>query len=168
MHKEVVEWIVNYVWRKHPELFSVPRILECGSLNVNGSIQPLFKYEEYVGVDWIPGKGVSRVCLVHEYRDKPDGYFDLVISTEMLEHDPYWQKSLRRMTELLKEKGNLILTWASGDREPHEIECSPQKGYYRNLGIDEILPCIEEKFEKFEFFNARSGIDTYLLGRVKK
>ena len=108
MHKSVIDWVVYYLASKNRSMFNSDRILECGSLDVNGSLRVFFEDKEYIGVDWRPGKGVDCVSLIHEYRDKPDEYFDLVISTEMLEHDPHWKKSIQRMLDLLKIGGNLI------------------------------------------------------------
>ncbi len=77
------------------------RILECGSLNVNGSIKDILEVDtnknEYVGLDWRAGNYVDVVSLAHEYN--PGHQFDSVLSASMLEHDPYWDKSITNMVK---------------------------------------------------------------------
>lgn len=129
--------------RANPAAFEARRVLEAGSLDVNGSVRAFFTAaEEYVGVDWRPGKGVDEVCLFHEYRGRPDGYFDVVVSTEMLEHDPHWGRSLRRMMELLSNGGVLIVTCAGPGRRPHRHDTSPARGYYRNLSMGDVAGAV--------------------------
>jgi SAM-dependent methyltransferase len=136
MHRQVYSFL-HAMRAAYPASFR-GKILECGSLNINGSPRGFFDASEYVGVDWRAGKDVDVVALVHEYHEKPDGYFSVVISTEMLEHDPHWERSLRRMTELLMPGGTLIVTTAGPGRAPHEIETSPQKSYYQNLQLMDL------------------------------
>jgi hypothetical protein len=78
---------------------------------------------------------VDEVSLIHEYRGRPDWYFDTVVSMETLEHDPHWQQSVRRMVELIREGGALIITCGGPGREPHCHETSPASGYYGNVDL---------------------------------
>ena len=169
MHFEIYHWFRDIIKKQYPELFSVDRILECGSLDINGSLQALFNYREYITVDWRCGRGVGYVSLVHEYREKPDGYFDIVISTEMFEHDPYWQKSLTRMLELLRPDGSMMVTMAIEDRDPHELDCSPRSNYYENIDTEEFMAFLENKakFELLVSSIAREEQDFLLLGKNK-
>jgi hypothetical protein len=58
----------------------------------------------------------------------------------MLEHDPHWRASLRRMVELLRPGGVLILTCAGPSREPHSADGTEQDGgYYENRSLGEVL-----------------------------
>ena len=45
----------------HPELFTGTRVLEVGSLDINGSVRPIFTDCEYVGLDLGPGPGVDVI-----------------------------------------------------------------------------------------------------------
>ena len=89
-------------------------VLEIGSQNVNGTprsvVIPL-KPASYVGVDFAPGDGVDQVAdasdLVKVFgRDR----FDVVISTEMLEHAKDWKAAVRSMKAVLKPLGLLVVT----------------------------------------------------------
>lgn len=141
MHKEVHDFIAR-MKKAFPAGFAeAKRVLEFGSLDINGTPRPFFYgvAEEYVGVDCREGNGVNFVSLAHTYRDRPDGYFDFVISTEMLEHDPYWIVSLQRMCELLKPGGVLLVTCAGPQRHAHDLTASPRAGYYENINVGQLL-----------------------------
>lgn len=91
------------------------RILEVGSYDVNGSVRELFNQVFYVGVDIEDGPGVDEVRSSHElWPHWPEDTFDLVVSTEMLEHDRQPWRSLRQMYMVLK-KGGLLLVTARGN-----------------------------------------------------
>lgn len=65
-------------------------MIEVGSLNVNGSLRPLlgsFKPNLYVGTDIVKGPGVDVVCKAEDLlRTFPKSSFDVLISTELMEH----------------------------------------------------------------------------------
>jgi hypothetical protein len=96
------------------------KILEIGAYNVNGSARDLLDASaDYTGLDVRPGPGVDIVSDCAAYDG--DQQYDLVISTETLEHmtDP---KTLIDCAEkALKMGGGLILTCASPERVPHGI-----------------------------------------------
>lgn len=86
-------------------------VLEAGSLDVNGSIKPLFDgCRSYVGLDMRPGPRVDVVCPIEYYRGRP---VDVVVSTEMLEHCSDWRAALTSLHANLKPGGWLILTTRS-------------------------------------------------------
>ena len=60
-----------------PEFFRDARVLEVGSLDLNGSVRRFFSNCAYTGIDVAPGKGVDIVCQGQEFRG-PDGSFDHV------------------------------------------------------------------------------------------
>jgi SAM-dependent methyltransferase len=164
MHDAVADWLLR-LRRARPQMFTGGCVLECGSRNVNGSPRSLFQAAEYVGLDRQAGKGVDVVGLVHEWRGRPDGYFDVVISTEMLEHDPHWRASLRRMVELLRPGGVLILTCAGPMREPHSEDGAEQGGgYYENRSLGEVLVELLKwtTFRQILGAQWRRGEDVYL------
>ena len=103
---------------KFPQYFSGTKILEIGSANINGSNRPWFDDScEYTGLDIASYKDVDVVCIAHKY-DAPDASFDVVLSTNQLEHDMYWQKTLEKMVRLLKPKG-LMFFQTTHDRPEH-------------------------------------------------
>jgi SAM-dependent methyltransferase len=83
-------------------------ILEVGSQNVNGSVRELFR-GAYTGVDMEEGKGVDVVATADELPFGNDTA-EVVVSTEMLEHDPYFWLSIVEMARVLQPGGLLLLT----------------------------------------------------------
>lgn len=123
----------------YPTAFRQVKVFEGGSYNINGEIRQIFfAPAEYVGVDWREGPGVTDVSLIHEFRGKPNAYFDTVVSTSLLEHDPYWRLSIARMSALARVGGSLLITCASPTFPPHEITTAPEQGYYKGLSAEEV------------------------------
>ncbi len=127
-----------------PGHFIRTMVLDCGSLDINGTNRYLFDHCNYTGVDLKEGKNVNFVMTVHEFSIhfpfKPiESLFDVIISTEMLEHDKRWRKSLKAMFKMLKPGGLLLITAATTGREEHGTkahhpETSPfTNDYYRNV-----------------------------------
>lgn len=113
MHDSILAF-VHRVTRKYG--LHVLRTLELGSSNVNGSARPFFQ-GEYVGIDIEDGAGVDRVLSSHELKNAfAPGEFEVVLSTEMLEHDPNPWRTLENISYLLP-RGWLILT-ARGNEFP--------------------------------------------------
>lgn len=90
------------------------RVLEVGSRNVDGSLREHVTSlgpSAYVGVDLVAGPGVDVVGdanrLVEAFGPSS---FDLVLSTEMLEHVPDWRNVVRQMKAVLRPGGRLLLT----------------------------------------------------------
>ena len=106
-----------------PEHFRGVRVLDCGSLNVNGSLREFFDECAYIGIDIRAGRDVDHVTLVHEYR--PPHPFDTVVSSEMLEHDEHWEESLQAMLRALRPGGLLALSCAGPDRPEHGTTHAP-------------------------------------------
>lgn len=100
------------------------RVLEAGSYDENGSLREHILSlgpASYLGIDARPGPGVDAVIPAElAYRMLPTappagghGSFELVVSTEMLEHARHWQAALRSLTQVLRLGGWLVLTTRS-------------------------------------------------------
>ena len=87
-HKEQINY-VNKVKNKFPEYFKNKKVLDIGSLDVNGNNRFLFDNCNYIGLDVGDGNNVDVVCPGHKY-DAPSEFFDVIISTEVFEHDLYY------------------------------------------------------------------------------
>lgn len=134
MHPECKDFICR-MKASFPAVFAAKHVFEGGSCDINGTVRGWFgSATAYVGCDWRSGARVDVVSFVHEYRDKPDGYFDFVISTEMLEHDMHIEQSIQRMLELLAPGGSILITAAGPGRPPHELY-SGVKNFYRNVEL---------------------------------
>lgn len=92
-------------------------VLEVGSRNVNGSLRghveglaPL----SYLGVDIQPGPGVDEVCPVDQLLKRfGDNAFEVVFSTEMLEHVRDWRAAVTNLKGVTKPGGILLITTRS-------------------------------------------------------
>ena len=92
-------------------------ILEVGSYNVNGSFRPYIESlnpSTYTGVDQLSGPDVDVIGkaehLVNVYGPAS---FDVVISTEMLEHCEHWHDAVWNMMEVTKPGGLHIISTRS-------------------------------------------------------
>jgi SAM-dependent methyltransferase len=113
MHASVMAWVAGKVSERG---LAGGTVLEVGSRIVNGSPRSLFD-GEYVGVDMQAGDGVDVVCRADRL-PFASGVFDTVVSTETLEHDPYFWKSVVEMARVLRPGGTLLVT-ARGIGYPH-------------------------------------------------
>lgn len=151
-----------------PDHFSNGTFLDVGSLDINGTNRYLFSGGAYLGVDIVKGANVDIISHVHELTNF-HGFFDVVISTEMLEHDRYWLQSLRAMCLLCKPGGLIVITAANEKRPEHGTRYhSPQdspatQGYYKGIKV-EMLQRIYE-FTEFEQSKIEiNGKDIYFYG----
>lgn len=99
------------------ELIRGKSVLEVGSLNVNGSLRQIiesFHPSSYIGFDICEGAGVDVVGdaadLLAYFHDRK---FDLLVSTELLEHVRDWQRVVGNMKNILEAEGKLLLTTRS-------------------------------------------------------
>jgi hypothetical protein len=172
MHLEVEQFIEKVRWM-HKEHFIGKRVLEVGSLDINGSVRKYFEKCEYTGIDLGLGPGVDLVCKGHEHK-KPQHY-NTVISTEMLEHDAHWVSSLLNMHTNLKGGGMLIVTCAAPGRKEHGTKrTSPSDSpftpdHYRNISIsdfqDVLMPCL---FLEYHIEYQRGDKDLFFYGIKNK
>jgi SAM-dependent methyltransferase len=105
MHDSVQNWVTSIV---NSYKISELSTLEIGSLDINGTVRGNFT-GLYIGIDFQIGDNVDKIMNAHalEFDDKS---FDVVVCTEMLEHDSKFWKSLAEMGRVLKKDGYLIIT----------------------------------------------------------
>ena len=130
MHPSVMEWVAAKV-QQYGLATPAARVLEVGSRNVNGSVRPLFQgVAAYTGVDFIAGPDVDVVLDSHELTSNFDeNSFDVVVSTETLEHDNEFWTSMAMMGQVLKPEGYLLVTARGNGFWPHDFPYD----YYRFL-----------------------------------
>lgn len=92
-------------------------VIEIGSMDVNGSLRPLlesFWPKQYVGVDIIKGRGVDIICKAEDLLDKfQKESFDVLISTELLEHVRDWKRTISNFKNIVKTGGIIMITTRS-------------------------------------------------------
>lgn len=112
---------IEHLKEKYPEAF-VGRVLELGSLDINGSVREFFnKATCYVGVDIVAGPCVDIVTPAMNTSFEFDE-FDTLISFSMFEHDPTWEQSYRHNLQWLKSGGMIFLCWGAEGNCPHPPE----------------------------------------------
>jgi SAM-dependent methyltransferase len=115
MHVAVLDFFLRNVDCRE---FDGKRVLEVGSKFVNGTVRPLIERfcspKEYIGVDIEPGKYVDVVLPAEKLVNcfGPES-FDVVISTELLEHVHDWRIVVNNMKTVLKRGGYIYITTRS-------------------------------------------------------
>lgn len=114
MHPSVMDFLRKEL--KYSEIAGM-EILEVGSQDVNGSPREIVQTlnpGKYIGVDFAAGRGVDVVLDVKDLSIKFGvETFDVVISTEMLEHAKDWREAVDQMKDMLRVGGLLVITTRS-------------------------------------------------------
>lgn len=184
-HPSCIEFVRVNLTRNEVEGKSV---LEVGSLNVNGSVRPIveaFSPSSYIGVDIQRGPGVDGICDASEIashfgKDK----FDLLISTELLEHVRDWKKVISNFKNVLRPGGLLFVTTRSKGFGYHgfpfdywRFEVSDMRDIFSDFIVelienDPIVPGTFVKARKPEIFvenNTRAySVFTLITGKRKE
>jgi SAM-dependent methyltransferase len=147
------------------------RVLDVGSLDINGNNRFLFTGGTYTGIDVGEGPNVDVVTLAHEF-DAPA--FDVIISTECFEHDAYYAKSIQNIVRLLTDGGLFLFTCATTGRPEHGTIRSDgglnapllATDYYKNLTEKDIREVVDVDavFEAYHFEICASTHDLYFWG----
>lgn len=100
-----------------PDAVRGKSVIEVGSYDFNGSVREPIKRmgcASYLGVDMVAGPGVDEVCdatkVVSRFGDQS---FDVVLSTEMLEHARHWRSTVNNLKRVVKPGGTLLVTTRS-------------------------------------------------------
>ena len=147
---------------RFPNFFKNIKVLDIGSLDVNGNNRYLFENCEYIGLDVAAGKNVDVVCIAHEY-SAPGESFDFIISTNALEHDIHYNLTLKKMIYLLKPGGFLLISAANSFKEHGTKRRNPDSSntsvmdqkwanYYKNLTANDITKVLnlDNIFKSYE------------------
>jgi len=168
---EFVQIVKHYL----PQYFSGGRVVEIGSLDINGSVRPHFQAAKYVGVDLGPGPGVDVVRPGHLF-DEPSGSYDCAVSANCFEHNPYWLETFVNMLRLVREDGLVLFTCAStGYREHGTRRSAPEASphtvglgweYYRNLTAGDFTDslALERWCTDWRFFADHESYCLYFVG----
>jgi SAM-dependent methyltransferase len=169
---------ISELKNKYNHFFKNKKVLDVGSLDINGSMREFFEHCNYTGIDVGEGKGVDIVCQGQDY-DAPDESFDVVCSAECFEHNPYWFETFENMIRMCKKGGLLFFTCATEGRPEHGTsrttpDCSPltvELGwtYYQNLTEQDLTERLnlDDHFSSYEFSINSETCDLYFWG-IKK
>jgi SAM-dependent methyltransferase len=145
-HPEQAEFF-NRVRASYPAAFERSRVLEVGSLDINGSVRDMFRECEYVGVDLQLGPGVDLACQ-GQLVEFASGHFDTAISAECMEHNPFWRETIANMLRMTRPGGLVLISCATTGRLEHGTtrtnpDASPFTSaqnwdYYRNLTAGDL------------------------------
>ena len=170
-HREQQDYITS-IKERFPQYFQDVKVLEIGSLNINGTLRDYFTNCDYTGVDLEPGPGVDVISPGQDL-DYPDRSFDITISAECFEHNPYWVQTFINMQRM--SKGLVAFTCAGEGRPEHGTSrqdpwCSPftvgKWDYYKNLTVEDftsVMP-LKEMFREHEFTVNDVAHDLYFWG----
>lgn len=169
-HQSQIDFVAR-IKSKFPDYFKEKRVLEIGSLDINGSVRTFFENCMYIGVDLGEGKGVDLVAKGEDLVF-PDNSFDVSISCECFEHNPEWVKTFNNMIRMTK--GLVIMTCATTGRPEHGTSRTSRSDapfcgdYYRNLTEHDVKSsCNLSKFVEYGFSTNDNPADLYFWGITK-
>lgn len=146
---------------------------DFGGRNINGAIRDLMPTALWSGIDLVEGPDVDYTCDLT--LDWPEGYgtFDIIVSTELLEHVEDWRSVIRTMTQALSPNGleMVFITCASTGRRSHGAsgEMDPPPGeWYQNVEPDALERQLAKYFSHYEVkYNPHPG-DVYAWAQCVK
>jgi len=153
MNVSVLEFFIE---NTKSDEFEGKRVIEVGSKYVNGSVRPLIekflKPKEYIGVDLEEGKFVDVVLDAEKLVDHfGKESFDIVVSTELLEHVTNWRSVINNMKEILKKDGYIYITTRSKGFPYHAYPYD-----FWRYEVDDM----KKIFEDFEIIKIESDLET--------
>ena len=162
-----------------PEYFKGVNVCDIGSLDLNGNNHYLFEDYSYIGVDIGKGKNVNVVSKGHEYKPIDGHKYDIVISTEVFEHDMYWKETIINVCEnLVRDGGMFLFTCATTGRptpgitlfdpqdSPFTVQDEEWAGYYMNVTELDVRDAIDldKYFKLCHFYVDTESCDLYFWG----
>ena len=172
---------VQIVWcekikEDFPEYFRNKRVLDVGALDYNGNNRYWCEDCEYIGLAVVPGPNVDVVSIAHEYM--PSESFDVVLSTNALEHDLHWEKTLAAMFTFLKPGGLLFFSvafdWSEHGTKrhlPNDSGTSQMGGewenYYRNLCQMDLYKVLDwHQIDKYEMSTRQKDLRFWAIKKA--
>jgi SAM-dependent methyltransferase len=173
MHADQMRFF-DLVIAQFPQHFA-GRVLDIGSLDINGGLNDRFDAKEYIGVDIGPGENVHLVAH-GENLDLPTGSFDVVMSSECFEHNPAWRATLNNMIRMARPGGLIAFSCATTGRPEHGTSRSDRgfgaplavevgQEYYANVAPSQVWKCIDRPMLAGGFTAVNDRIfDLYFVG----
>jgi autotransporter strand-loop-strand O-heptosyltransferase len=146
----------------HPEYFNNVKVLDIGSIDINGNNRYLFENSKYIGIDRNDGPNVNIVSEFKDY-ECPNNYFDIVISTETLQEDDNYKDTISKIMDVLRPGGAFVLTCSSDKRVFDESKFKFTKDIlqsidkFKNIFPDGIFEYNDSVGDLY-FFGIKGGI----------
>lgn len=97
------------------------KVLDVGSMDVNGTLKPIFADCDYVGMDIEAGANVDVVQNPWVF-PFDDNSFDVVVSSSCLEHDPKFWVTVKEMMRV--SRGYIYLNVPSAQKyHAYPVDC---------------------------------------------
>jgi SAM-dependent methyltransferase len=159
-------------------------VIEVGALDINGSARPIveaFHPGCYIGVDIEKGPGVDEICDARNLVERfGHNRFELLISTELLEHVRDWRKAINNFKNVIKPNGLLLITTRSKGFGYHgcpfdfwRFEVSDIEQIFSDFIIetieeDKLFPGVFLKARKPELFSVRDTGDLHIYSMLTR
>lgn len=176
-HKQQYDY-VHKLKTRFPDFFFMKKVLEVGSLNINGTNRDFFTNCDYLGVDVGEGPCVDLVCPGQDV-NHPDETYNTVLSTECFEHNPEWVATFQNMIRMCKSGGLVFMTCATTGRPEHgTTRTTPSDSpltigigwdYYKNLTEQDFREHFDfdSIFSSYQFEVCTTHPDIYFYGFKK-
>ena len=160
-----------------PDLPAKPRVVDiaCGFGKSTRPLVSRYPDAEVIGVDLAEGPGVDLVSHTEKV-DFPENSFDVAVSAECFEHNPYWLETFVNMHRIAKDF--VVFTCAGEGRPEHGTrksypDTSPftlDWDYYKNLTQEDFENrlYLTDMFSKHEFIYNPNSQDLYFWGTKRK
>jgi SAM-dependent methyltransferase len=101
------------------------KILDIGAQDVNGSLKTVAPpHHEYVGVDFVAGKGVDVILTDPYHLPFEDNSADIIVSSSCFEHSEFFWMSFLDIMRVLKPTGVFYLSAPSnGPFHRYPVDC---------------------------------------------
>ena len=163
MHKSAYQDAERFV-RKYLTPGVPTRIIDIGSMDVNGSLRPLFQQPgwTYRGADIEIGRNVDiRLPASYDWPNLDSNCFDVAVSSQVLEHVPHPWRWIGEVARIIKPGGLLYLCTPNTIHfHPYPIDC------YR-FWPDGLKAVVEEPGSLLLLECYHKGMDTTAIARKK-
>lgn len=103
-YKNAEDFHNEFVKCDNPDLI----VLDFGSYDVNGTMKPIFRAYNYMGLDMCEGPNVNLVCNCSKV-PLGNNYADVIISSSCFEHDECFWETFLEMCRLVKPGGYIYI-----------------------------------------------------------